>query len=259
MPGIAKIAGRRDEERVNTQFTPTRDLFLKDGDTAYVSFVPTGDEDDNRLDSLWIHTIQKTSDSGQKLFDSIVCQRTEDNDQCEFCAEDNRAQHQFALWTYVYYILHPTQANDEWTLEQTAGGNKRYKETVENYRVFRRGFGRSDYLWNNLVDIYTENGALNKFVTRIKRTGSGMQDTSYSIIVTSTPVKLTKDLRVEGSELGAIAEYLKENLGANLKTAPVASVSTLPTTSDATVAPDAVDGDGEIDSDLDSLFDEEDD
>ena len=51
--------------------------------------------------------------------------------------------------------------------------------------MWSQGFGRSKYLWNQIVDIYDEDGSLNQHKVRIRRTGSGRDDTSYSIKATN--------------------------------------------------------------------------
>jgi hypothetical protein len=49
------------------------------------------------------------------------------------------------------------------------------------FQMWSQGFGRGKYLWNQIVDIFDEDGSLNKHKVKIRRTGSGRDDTSYSI------------------------------------------------------------------------------
>jgi hypothetical protein len=68
-----------------------------------------------------------------------------------------------------------------WESVQTPSGKPFLKQVADSFQMWSQGFGRSKYLWNQIVDIYDEDGALNKHKVRIRRTGSGRDDTSYSI------------------------------------------------------------------------------
>ena len=73
--------------------------------------------------------------------------------------------------------------------------------------MFSQGFGQRDYLWNQVVDIYEENGNLNDKVVRVRRRGSGMQDTNYSIQVTNTATKIPDESKTELDELGNAIDF----------------------------------------------------
>ena len=56
--------------------------------------------------------------------------------------------------------------------------------------MWSQGFGRGKYLWNQIVDIFDEDGSLNKHKVKIRRTGSGRDDTSYSIKSTADDAEI---------------------------------------------------------------------
>jgi len=175
--GIKKIQQRRDDEKSSSGGSG-RELWLKDGDEAFVSILASGDEEDDRLDDLYIHSLQFTRDDGSTGWRTAMCQK--ENGECSHCADD-RPGHQFAMWVYAHSIFHPNQGDSSWTEQKDRRGTVRYRENIGEIRVFTRGFGRADYLWNMLVDVYNLHDGLNNTIVRIKRTGSGPRDTSYNI------------------------------------------------------------------------------
>ena len=110
------------------------------------------------------------------------------------------------LYLYTFRVA-------EWEEIEGPSGKKLFKEVVNDYRVVSLGFGRSDYIWNQLVDVYSDWGALNKGVMRIKRTGAGMYDTSYQISATPKKDEIPKDKAAEAKELTVIKEYFFERYG----------------------------------------------
>ena len=209
MSGIKEIAGRREQEK-STQVQSGMELWLKDGDQAFVAFAATGEEDDHKLDDVYIHTLRSVGDSGADNFSTVICGKTFE-EACELCKKD-RPSHQFAIWSYVYYILHSKNEgdNEEWEEVETKTHQKVYKETIGDFRLFRRGFGQRDYLWEMLVGIYGDAGNLNTKITRISRKGSKMKDTSYMIVSTSSDVKLPKEAQEKLAELPGIKEFFRQ-------------------------------------------------
>jgi len=86
-------------------------------------------------------------------------------------------------------------------------------EVINDYRLIALTFGRSDYIWNQLVDVYNDWGQLDKGVIRVKRTGSGMLDTSYSISATARDMEIPEDKFEEQADLPAVKEYFKDRYG----------------------------------------------
>ena len=97
-------------------------------------------------------------------------------------------------------------------MEQIEGpsGKQLFKETVNDFKVIALTFGRNDYLFNQLIDVYNDWGSLNKGVIRIKRTGAGMYDTSYTI----SPTARTAEVPEMEEELAPVREYFKERYSA---------------------------------------------
>ena len=128
--------------------------------------------------------------------------------------EGTRASHKFAFWAYVHEIIHSDKRDDEWEEIQGPSGRKMFKETVEDFKVIGLSFGRSDYLWNQLVDVHSDWGSLHKGVMRVKRTGTGMYDTSYTISATARQAEVPKEALDTISDLPTIKEYYKERYSA---------------------------------------------
>ena len=141
-----------------------------------------------------------------------------------------RPSHKFAFWAYVHEILHPERRNEDWMEIAGPSGRKLLKEEVNDFRVIALTFGRSNYIWNQMVDIYNDWGALNKGVMRVKRTGTGMYDTSYTLAATARDVEMPSEKLGEVDGLPTIKEYFKERYGdsSNIGSLPVIRGSEIP-------------------------------
>lgn len=213
MAGIKRIQQSKEEGQKESRGIGN-ELILKDGDQAFLKFVATGNDDDERMGDAWFHTIKTPRDDGYTQFKTVLCER--ESGTCKLC-KDEKASHQFGIWVFVYYVMHTERKSDDWTIEKTPSGTERYRENVNDFRVFRRGFGLNDYLWNQVVDIYTEEGSLNQKVVRIKRVGSGMKDTSYSLSVSGNQAKVSKELEKKEKDLPSMLDYFKQTYGSSLK------------------------------------------
>ena len=80
------------------------------------------------------------------------------------------------------------------------------------------GFGRSNYIWNQFSDVYNEWGGLDKGIVRVKRTGTGMYDTSYTLGVTARNEPIPDDKKAEIADLPAIKEYYMTRYGGQAET-----------------------------------------
>ena len=206
MSGISRIARQRDSIRNPVESSANREVWFKDGDQAFLSPVATGEEDDTKLDEVYMYTFRNSDNRWtNRLQDESV-----DNSDIP---SNIRPSHKFAFWAYVHEIIHPEKKNDSW--EEIAGpnGRKVFKEVVNDYKVIALTFGRSDYIWNQLVDIYNDWGGLNKGVMRIKRTGTGMYDTSYTIAATARASEIPEEKLAEVNDLTSIKGYFLERYG----------------------------------------------
>ena len=207
MSGINRIATKREQIRNPQSDKPTnREVWFKDGDQAFISPVATGDENDNKLDEIYLYTFRNSESRWtNRLIDDSV-----DNSDVP---ANMRPSHKFAFWAYVHEIVHPEKRNDTWEEVAGPGGRKVFKENVEDFRIIALTFGRSDYIWNQLVDVYNDWGGLNKGVMRVKRTGTGMYDTSYALAATARNSEIPDDRLEEINELPPIRAYFLERYG----------------------------------------------
>lgn len=210
MSGISRIQQARDDFRDTRNGGITRsergkEIWLKDGDQLFITSVATGDENDTLLDEIYLYTFR----NGNRWANVLKDERVDTSN----VPEDVRPSHKFAFWGYVHHIIHNEKRQDDWELIEGPGGRRLYKEIVNDYRVISLGFGRGDYVWNQLVDVYSDWGALNKGVMKIKRTGTGAYDTSYAIQATPKQEDVPEDKQKEIKELSPIKDYFFERYG----------------------------------------------
>tara|TARA_R110000824_G_scaffold10853_7_gene47486 strand:- start:242 stop:931 length:690 start_codon:yes stop_codon:yes gene_type:complete len=210
MSGISRIQKLRED------FKDTRngglpmaergkEVWLKDGDQIFLSSVATGDENDNLLDELYLYTFR----DGNRWTNVLKDDRVDSSG----VPEDVRPSHKFAFWAYIHNIIHMEKRNDDWESIEGPGGRKMFKEIVNDFRIVSLSFGRGDYVWNQLVDVYSDWGGLNKGVMKIKRTGTGAYDTSYSIQATPKKDEIPEDKQKEFGDLEPIKDYFFERYG----------------------------------------------
>lgn len=211
MSGIAKINER--QEQASADSGSGMELWLRDGDNAYVSIVVTGaDNSDNRLDDFWTHTEEFTRDGGGTGWQTYFCEKKIDGSKdCKFCDSGDLASHRFGFWAFVHQVLHATQSDDSWEQIATPSGKPAYKEAINEFRMFERGWGRGNALWNQLLDIFNEDGDLSKRITRIRRAGTG-RDTTYSITSTNHASPLTDEQKEEAKSLGDVRDFYSNKL-----------------------------------------------
>lgn len=206
MSGISRIAQKREAIRNPVEKSANQEIWFKDGDQAFLSPIATGDENDTNLDEIYMYTFKNA--------DNRWTNRLQDDSIDNSDVPSNiRPAHKFAFWAYVHEIIHPEKKNDSW--EELAGpaGRKVFKELVNDFRVVALTFGRSDYIWNQLVDVYNDWGGLNKGVIRVKRTGTGMYDTSYTLAATARASEIPEDKLAEVANLPSIRGYFLERYG----------------------------------------------
>ena len=225
MGGINRIAQKQEKRQTGGGTgTPGREIWFRDVDQAFLTPVATGEEGDDRFDEIYMYTYRVNDRWTNKLSDDDI--DTSD-------VPDNvRPSHKFAFWAYVHEILHPERRNENWMEIQGPQGRKLFKEEVNDFRVIALTFGRSNYIWNQLVDVYNDWGALNKGVVRIKRTGTGMYDTSYTLTATARESDVPEDKLEEIDELPTIKGYFKERYGGDTQNTNGTEVVSLTASSD---------------------------
>ena len=206
MSGITRIQqGREESRRPDVTFTPGKEIWFRDGDQVFLSSVATGSDDDKYLDELYLYVFR----AGTRLVNLLKDDRVDTS----IVPEDVRPSHKFAIWAYIHNIIHLEKRNDDWVEIEGPSGKKMYKEDINDFRIISLSFGRSDYIWNQLVDVYNDWGALNKGVIRMKRTGAGMYETSFSITATPKNDEIPEDKQKEISELPLLKDYFYERYG----------------------------------------------
>ena len=207
MSGINRIATKREQSRNPVaDRSANREVWFKDGDQAFISPIATGDENDDKLDEIYLYTFRNAE---SRWTNRLVDESVDNSD----VPSSMRPAHKFAFWAYVHEIVHPEKRNDAWEEVAGPGGRKVFKETVEDFRIVALTFGRSDYIWNQLVDIYNDWGSLDKGVMRVKRTGTGMYDTSYTLAATARSSEIPDDRLADVSDLPPIKAYFLERYG----------------------------------------------
>ena len=204
MSGIANIIQGRESMRPQNlrNAVQNKEIWFRDGDQAFATALATGAEDDRLLDEIELYTFRHGTRFANLLKDDDV--------DLSVVPSDTRPSHKFAFWAYVHEIIHTSKRQDEWEEVEGPGGKKIFKELVNAPKIICLSFGRNDYLWSQLVDVYNDWGSLNKGVIRIKRTGTGMYDTSYTIAATARNVEVPKI----DEELPSIKDYFKERYSA---------------------------------------------
>ena len=243
MSGISMIQNNiqsRENRSSQSNESTGREVWLKDGDQVFMKTIATGEEGDIHLDDFHVYEFQQGI---EKSWTSVLVENGEPVASVPSEAmvyEDGRRRaprHKFAMWVYVTEILHTEQRVDSWEEVTSPSGSKLYKETVNDFKVMTLSFGAQNANWNQFVDIYEDNGTLDKSVIRVKRRGSAL-DTTYTITSTSGTIELPDDKQAEVKNLTPIKEYLHQRYGAD------------DTASSDDVPSDAV----SIDDDDDSLF-----
>tara|TARA_R100001015_G_C4598118_1_gene153192 strand:- start:467 stop:1198 length:732 start_codon:yes stop_codon:yes gene_type:complete len=243
MSGISMIQNNitsKENRSSQSSEANAKEVWLKDGDQVFMKSIATGEEGDIHMEEFYVYEFQQGIDKG---WTSVLVENGEPVSTVPSDAmvyEDGRKKsprHKFALWGYVTEILHTEQRVDSWEEITSPSGSKMYKETVNDFKVLTLSFGAQNSNWNQFVDIYEDNGSLDKNVMRVRRRGSSL-DTTYTITSTSGALQLPEDKQAELKNLTPIKEYLSQRYGA------------VDTTSSDNVPSDAV----SVDDDDDSLF-----
>jgi len=211
MSGISKIQNLREESRENIYsraVQPFREIWFRDGDQAFVTSVATGEDNDINLDEISLYTFRHGS--------RFVNLLNEDGVDLSVVPHDSRPSRKFAFWAYVHEIIHSEKRQESWVeiQQNKSTGKKMFKEEVDDYKIVCLGFGRNDIVWNQLVEVYNDWDSLDKGVMRVRRTGAGMRDTSYSISASPRNVEIPEDRVAEQADLPPIKEYYRERYGA---------------------------------------------
>jgi hypothetical protein len=210
MSGIARIQRKREDLRRPQQQTqaPSREVWFKDGDQVFLSSIATGNEEDRFMDEINLYTFRM----GNRWINLLKDETVDDS----IVPEGTRASNKFAFWAYVHRIVHLDRLNDDWTAVEGPGGKMMYREDINDFRIVSLGFGRNDYVWDQLSGIYSDWGGLDKGVIRIKRSGAGLE-TSYTLSATPQTEEIPEERKAEITELPLVKEYFLERYGKNIE------------------------------------------
>jgi len=215
--GINDIQKRRDE--MPTGSGDSREIFLKDGDNAFMIPVGTGDDGDPYLADFEMYNYQVGTGWGNVLVDPDV--------DASGVPDGIKPRAKWGLWGYCLDVLHSDKRKDEWTEMTDRAGRTVFREKVNDFRFITMGFGQSSVYWNMLVGIYM-NGSLNNNVISFSRTGKGMNDTSYNVIKTEREDTIPEEklAEIEAGDVPSVRGFLKERYGNNTVLPETASIST---------------------------------
>jgi len=215
MSGINRIQQKMENFRDGKFGGPSRsdkpEIWFKDGDQVFVTSAATGDENDTLLDEIYLYTFEHNGRWVNVLKDDRV--DTSNIPEKDAQGKEIRPSHKFVFWGYVHHVIHSEKKQDDWEEIAGPGGRKLFKETVNDFKVIPMAFGRGDYVWNQLVDAYSDWGSLSKGVLKIKRTGTGQFDTSYTITATPKKDEIPEDRLKEVAGLKPIKDYYFETYG----------------------------------------------
>jgi hypothetical protein len=199
---ITQARAQAAERAASFSFIP--EIYLHDGETAFVRFLSKGDGTDQGFGTARVHFVERTSKKGKKYTQPVYCPK-EDDSQCTLCEQGEATKAQLAIWCYVHYIRHlnqnPALANDKdaeaWREIKTPGGSTFFLEDVKRVQLFRKGFGQGAYIFEYFVQHFDNHGVLNDRWYTITRKGASMQDTSYAIMPVEIDDKHPRELMDE--------------------------------------------------------------
>ena len=198
---ISERAGRATSSERSGSSSLRRELWLRDGDQAFLTSVATGDDDDPFLEEYWMHTFRD-----ENSFKSVL---SGPDGALGVVPADSKPQHKFGFWAFVTEVYHPDSRMDTWEPITGPSGKTMYKEVVNDFRIVPLSFGRGNNIWNQLVDVYNDWGLLSKGIIRIRRSGTAL-DTTYTITATTKEDEIPDDRHIEISDLPSIKDYLME-------------------------------------------------
>ena len=222
MSGISMIQDNLNKRTtaMSTQSNSGKEIWLKDGDQVFMLPAATGQEGDPHLEEFEVYEFQSGPEKRIKSVLVIDGEPVEEVPSEAMHWEDGRRRlpsRKFALWVYVTDILHNEKRVDTWEEVVSPTGTKKYKEVVNDFKVFSLKFGRGNGNWGQVVDVYNEVGTLNKFVLSVKRRGASI-DTTYTVTNTNKEHELPEDKQAEVKNLMPMKEYLNQRYGSSVDT-----------------------------------------
>jgi len=216
-----KTIQQRSEERKNAALdkTPTRELWLSNGDDARVSILTEEKEDSNGNITdpyfSYFYVRRATDDNGfnKKYF---LAEKRDDVPQ-EYL-DKKVVGEQIGFWVYAYYVLHETNVRKgktmtEWK-EVKRGNVVRYREEINDFRIYMGGLGQKRSFEGDLNSIAIEVGALESNIIRLikQKTGDQAIDVVYKAKETADKTDIPNEKKAMIKDLPTVIEYAKEHL-----------------------------------------------
>ena len=162
---------------------------LKSGDRVRFHFLSTGEDD--FFGGGRFHLFPQKTQAGKTWTKEILCVRalTDGEDECSHCDEghDDMAN-RFAVWVYAHFVLHlgdnPNQGEGEEPWKQVKMGKRvMFMETIDLPLMIWMPYGRGFIWFGQFREAVVKYGTLLGRLFELKRVGSGMQDTDYTLAV----------------------------------------------------------------------------
>ncbi len=208
---------QKAEERANAKTTKRKDLWLKNGDDARISILTDEKEDENGkvvedryFASFYVRRAKDDHGYDKKYF---LVEKREDIPQ-EYREQKGVVAEQLGFWCYVYYILHETnvikgKVIEEWK-KVKRGNLDRYREEVNDFRIYFGGVGKDRLFESSLISIDME-FSLPSIVTSLRKIKTG-DSTVYALKETSDKTNIPEEKMGEAKNLPSVIEYAKEHL-----------------------------------------------
>lgn len=184
MAGINQIQNERAQRPVNSG--PSNNLFLKNGDIAFLHFIGTGNDDDPYIEVFLAHELPPRGE--QQWPTPTYCPVLSQHDEsypCPNCGGGYKTKERMRMWFYVYTILHKTLREGEQLQAVNFGGQTYYKRDVNRPLVWDNSAWRESIL-DEVIFQYSTLGNLRNTQFTLRATGEG-KDRRYKL----TPVSNT--------------------------------------------------------------------
>lgn len=198
----ARAAGQR------AQFRYPR-LRLKAGDRARFHFLSDGN--DEFLAGSRFHLFKQQTRTGKTYNKEVLCLRvaTDGDEACPSCEEgQDETGMRMSVWIWLHFILHlgdnPDAEGVPWEQVQMKGRDKQpgrvmFKEDVDEPILIWMGYGKEWAWFEQYTAASNQYGTLEAHMYELKRVGSGMADTDYTLAAVKKG-KLPKVQRDKGVE-----------------------------------------------------------
>ena len=182
------------------------------GDRARFWFLSDGE--DEYFDGARFHLFPRTTRSGTVYNQEIMCLRlrTDGDESCTFCEEGHEEMAlRFSIWIWVDHVLHlgdnPDPEGQAWeqirlAAEKGKKGRIMFKEAIGQPMVIWMAYGK-EWVWFSQFDAaLNQYGTLEGRLYELKRVGSNMQDTDYTLsMVKATKLPKTTAEKVEAARV----------------------------------------------------------